>query len=102
MNIITITITTIISVVILSLTILFFKYKKTNTVSNNDTDNGVREFRMNSIRNFLTFKWVWYWTTEKYRKERTTRKKFNKLMNDSNDRKKKVKILRELRKNHEN
>ena len=51
---------------------------------------------MERIRNILTLKWIWYWTTKKYRKQRKTRKEFSKLMMDSATRKKKAKLLREL------
>ena len=120
MNIITIALTIALLIVFLLLTILFIKYKKLSTNFNNYDPNPIfgpgrynygindphrisKEMRIERIRNILTFKWIWYWTTKKYRKERKTRKEFSKLMVLSIEKKKKAKLLRELnqKKNNE-
>jgi hypothetical protein len=84
-------------VVIFLLTILFIKHKKLRTNFNNYNPNPVfgpgdnnygrnkssshlREIRLERLRYFISFKWTWYWMTEKYRKERKTKKDFKKFM----------------------
>ena len=119
MNITIIVLTIALVIVFLLLIVLFIKHTKLRTdfrnydpnpvfgpgrynYGRNDPNQIIKEMIIERIRNILTFKWIWYWTTKKYKKERRTKKKFNKIMMTSIERKKKSKLLRELneKKNH--
>lgn len=94
------------------LTILFIKHRNLRSDFRNYNPNPVfgpgrynygrdlpktsREVMLESVRKFLTFRWTWYWTTEKYRKQRRTKKEFTKLMMSTKERKKKAKLLSEM------
>jgi len=114
MNITTILLTIGLLIVILLLTILFIKYRKLNNDFRNYNPNPVfgpgrhnygkddpyqivRDRRMERIRNFLTLKWLWYWTTKEYWKKRKIRKEFSRTMINSIEKKKQAKLLRELK-----
>jgi hypothetical protein len=106
------------TVVTLSLIILFLKHRKLNSdfrnynpnpvfgpgrynYGRNDPSRIAKEMRAERFRSFFTLKWTWYWTTKKYRKERKTRKEFSKIMLTSIERKKQAKTLSERNKNIE-
>ena len=95
-------------VVVVLLTILFFKHNKLRNDFKNYNPNPVfgpgrynygqnnpsrilREMRLERIRKFLTFKWTWYWVTKEYRAKRKTRKKLNKTFKASIKKRKKDK-----------
>lgn len=61
----------------------------------NHPDIIFREQKRAMLRQFLTFKWVWYWTTKEYRYKRRKRKEVSDLMMSSIERRKKAKLLRE-------
>jgi len=42
-----------------------------------------KEERLEVIRNFLTFKWFWYWTTKDYRNRKKIKKDLNKNLKES-------------------
>jgi hypothetical protein len=86
------------------LLILFFKHNKLKNRFNNYDPNPVfgpgrynygrdnpykilkeirKENRLEAIRKFLTFKWTWYWTTEKYRIQKKAKKDLNKKFTES-------------------
>jgi len=60
-----------------------------------DPARWVREMRLERIREFFTFKWVWYWTTKEYRKKKKTKNELTRKFKKSIDAKKKARKLRE-------
>lgn len=91
-------------IVIILLSILFFKHNKLKKDFMNYDPNPVfgpgrynygrddpkrilKEMRLESIRRFLTFKWTWYWTTKEYKKRKKIQKNFTKKFEESVKRK---------------
>jgi hypothetical protein len=98
-------------IVIVLLTILYFKYNKLRKYFKNYNSNPVygpgkynygredpykiqKEMRkeecLENIRKILTFKWTWYWTTKEYKKCKKIKKDFNKKFTESIKNKKNV------------
>jgi len=67
----------------------------------NDPSRIAKEMRSENIRHFFTFKWTWYWMTDKYRKERRKRKEVMKILVNSLDKRKRAKLLSDRKSNAE-